>query len=73
MKWFGHLDRKGKDDWVSACRDVIAAGAKGKGRGKKTWEECVTLDLKSLGVKREVTQSRSAWRGLIVGKPSTRF
>ena len=21
MRWFGHLERKGVDDWVSACRN----------------------------------------------------
>ena len=21
LRWYGHLERKGGDDWVSACRD----------------------------------------------------
>jgi len=38
LRWFGHLERKGKgsDDWVSACRGFEAAGPKNRGRSKKT-------------------------------------
>ena len=25
LRWFGHLERKGKDEWVSACRNVFMA------------------------------------------------
>jgi len=35
----GHLECKGKDEWVSACRNVFVTGARGRGRGKKTGEE----------------------------------
>ena len=45
LRWFGHLEPKGKDDWVSACRNVFVAGARGRGRGQRTWEECVKLDF----------------------------
>ena len=24
LKWFGHVKRKSGDDWVSACRNVVA-------------------------------------------------
>ena len=37
LKWFGHLERKSVDDWVSACRNVVVAGVKGRGRGRKIW------------------------------------
>ena len=26
LKWFGHVERKNEDDWVSACRNVVVAG-----------------------------------------------
>ena len=29
------------DDWVSACRNVVVAGVRCAGRGRKTWRECV--------------------------------
>ena len=27
LRWFGHLERRSVDDWVSACRKVEVAGA----------------------------------------------
>ena len=26
-KWFGHLERKSVDDWVSACRGLVVEGS----------------------------------------------
>ena len=46
LRWFGHVERKEKGDWVSACRDMIVAGE--KGRGRKTWKECVSHDMKKM-------------------------
>jgi len=37
LRWFGHLERKDKDEWVSACRSIEVEGARNRGRGKKTW------------------------------------
>ena len=39
LKWFGHVECKSEDDWVSACRSVVVAGVRGVGRGRKTWYE----------------------------------
>ena len=35
LMWFGQLDCKGVDDWVIACRNVVA-GVRCVGRGRKT-------------------------------------
>ena len=37
LRWFGHVKRKSEDDWVSACRNVVVAGVRCAGRGRKTW------------------------------------
>ena len=26
LRWFGHLERKSVDDWVSACKGVVVEG-----------------------------------------------
>ena len=26
LRWFGHVERKDKEDWVSACRDMKVDG-----------------------------------------------
>ena len=35
-RWFGHVKRKEKDDWVSACRNLEVAGSRDRGRPKMT-------------------------------------
>ena len=30
LRWFGHVERKDENDWVSACRDLSVAGEKGR-------------------------------------------
>ena len=32
LRWFGHLEQKCVDDWVSACRVFEVPGDKGRGR-----------------------------------------
>ena len=38
LRWFGHVERKSGDDWVSACRNVEVTGVRRVGRGRKTWQ-----------------------------------
>ena len=45
LRWFGHLERGSMDDCVSVCRKGEVAGARCKGRKKKTWKECVDDDM----------------------------
>ena len=37
LRWFGHVEQKEVDDWVSACRNLEVAGSKGRGRPRMTW------------------------------------
>ena len=63
LRWFGHLERMGNEDWVSACQMYevdSAVGRRGKGRPRKTWEECALHDLHQLGLRRE---SDRQWTG----------
>src|SRR5260221_247440 len=69
--WFGHVERKNKDDWVAACRDTVVEGEKGRaGRGRKTWHECVEEDMRKPKLRNEEAQNRATWRRGIYGKPS---
>ena len=45
LRWFGHLERKSVDDWVSSCRRLVVEGTRGQGRSRKTWEQCVKDDI----------------------------
>ena len=56
LRWFGHVERKSGDDWMSglsACRNVVVAGLRRAGRGRKTWKECVKDDTDELGLHPE--------------------
>jgi len=66
LRWFGHVERKESDDWVSACRSMVVESVKGKGRGRprKTWRQCVDEDMTKLNLSVMDTHDRAVWRGL---------
>ena len=68
LRWFGHLERKSENDWVSSCRYTEVAGVKCVGRDRKTWGECVRDDMKLLGLQPEWAVFRDMWRDLIWSK-----
>ena len=49
LRWFGHMECKRVDDWVSSCTSLVVEGARGRGRSRKIWEQCVKDDMKLLG------------------------
>ena len=67
LRWFGHLERMVRDKWATDCRDFKVEGKGGRGRGRKTWQECLNEDLKVWGLKPEMAQDRLQWRRCIHG------
>ena len=65
LRWYGHVERKAADDWVSKCRSLEVEGNVRKGRGKKAWMECVATDMRGFGLKKEDAQDRSLWSSKI--------
>src|SRR5437867_8336773 len=61
LRWFGHVERKEADDWVSKCRNLEVVGGVRIGRSRKTWMECVKKDMKECGLKKEDAQNRPLW------------
>ena len=59
------------DHWVSACIGLVVEGARGRGRSRKTWEQCVRDDMKLLGLNSEWAIFKDMWRDLIRGKRLT--
>jgi hypothetical protein len=37
LRWFGHVQRKGDDDWVKRCTRLEVVGKRPRGRPRKTW------------------------------------
>ena len=52
-------------------RSLVVEGARGRGRSKKAWEQCVRDDMKLLGLHSEWAVFRDMWRDLIWGKRLT--
>jgi len=46
-------------------------GPKRNVRGKKTWNECVKVDMKKLGLVKDNAQNRIKWRNLTTGNRPT--
>ena len=72
LRWFGHVESKSEDDWVSECRNMVVGGVRERGRGRKTWSECVLDDMKRIGLKKKNAQDRAKWKGAISGNRLTR-
>ena len=62
LSWFGHVERKEVDDWVSACRNLEVAGSRGRGRPRMTWKARLDGDMKDMGLRSEMAMDREKWR-----------
>ena len=63
LRWFGHVECKCDDDWVSMCRRLLVEGQ----RGRETWMECVVEDMERLKLRKEDAQDRRVWQNGILG------
>ena len=66
LTWFGHVERKGDNDWVKRITWEVEA-IRQTGRPNKTLWDCVKNDVESLGLSQKDAQSRNKWRRRIKG------
>ena len=45
LKWYGHVMRKGDEDWVKKCMESRVKGIRPVGRPRRTWLESVEADM----------------------------
>ena len=65
LRWFGHVERKEVDDWVSACRNLEVAGSRDRGQAKDDLESRVRWryeDMKDMRLRQEMAMDRERWR-----------
>ena len=43
LRWYGHVMRKGNEDWVKKCMEYIVECRRPVGRPRKTWLESVNM------------------------------
>ena len=70
LSWFGHVEWKEVDDWVSACRNLEVEGSRGKGRPRMTWRARLGGDMKDVGLRPEMSINREMWRCGIMARTS---
>jgi hypothetical protein len=73
LRWYGHVHRMQDDNWVKKCQDIEIDGRKPSGRPKKAWQQCVSADMKRLGLTPNDALNRDKWRSAIGGKQRTRL
>ena len=53
LRWYGHVMRKGDEDWVKKCMEYRVEGRRLVGRPRKTWLESVEADMAELEIDKE--------------------
>ena len=53
LRWYGHVMRKGDEDWVKKCMEYRVEGRRPVGRPRKTWLESVEVDMAELEIDKE--------------------
>ena len=70
LSWFGHVERKEVDDWVSTCRNLEVAGSRFRGRPRVTWRARLDGDMKDIGRRPGMAMGQEKWRCGIMGRTS---
>jgi len=64
LRWYGHVLRKGDDDWVKKCIEYEVEGPRPRGRPKRTWR-VVREDCQARKLNKEDAMDRCKWRKMI--------
>jgi len=70
LRWYGHVERMDPENCVKKIRELAVAGARPRGRPRRTWEEVVARDLSERGVCQTLAQDRRAWRAITKPRPT---
>ena len=62
LRWYGHVMRKGDEDWMKKCMKYRVECRRPVGRPRKTWLESVEADMAELEIDKEDVHDRSKWR-----------
>jgi len=62
LRWFGHVERKDVEGWVSRCRKLEVVGNRGRDRHRKSWQQCVDGDKRKHGMLRVDPWDTGRWR-----------
>jgi len=57
LRWYGHVLRKGDNDWVKKCTEHEVEGARPRGRPKKSWREILEKESALLLAELHITDA----------------
>ena len=70
LRWYGHVMRKGDEDWVKKCMEYRVEGRRLVGRPRKTWLESVEADMTELEIDKEDVHDRKKWKRNVMKRKS---
>ena len=62
VRWYGHVLRKDKNNFLRRALDLKVKGTMKKGRPKKTWLKAVLEQSRKVGLNESDANNRSRWR-----------
>ena len=62
LRWFGHVERRGNEDWIQKVSRMEVEGRRSVGRPRKTWAQTVSDDLRLLRLGPALANNRERWR-----------
>ena len=65
LRWFGHVMRRGEDYIGQRLMNMTVPGKRKRGRPKRRYMDLLEEDMRAVGARREDTENRVGWRGLI--------
>ncbi|CAK9295935.1 unnamed protein product [Gordionus sp. m RMFG-2023] len=68
LRWFGHVERMTRDDWVKKCTMMEVGGSRPRERPKMTWTNVIAADMRSINLTSIDAQDRQKWKRKIRGK-----
>ncbi|XP_052212345.1 uncharacterized protein LOC127831399 [Dreissena polymorpha] len=60
LRWYGHVERA--SSCINPIMKMAILGARGRGRPRKSWSDCVRNDLHTCGMGNTDPQNREAWK-----------
>ena len=65
LHWYGHVCRSPEDGPIASVRVMEVEGNRGRGRPRKTWDECVRKDRKDRDLLDVDPKDRPVWRSAV--------
>ena len=62
VRWYGHVLRKDKNNFLRRALDLMVRGTMKRGRPKKTWLRAVVEQSRKVGLNISDANNRSTWR-----------